>query len=163
MNRLQAIWELLIFNEQFLKELKQICEDEKIVLIFDEVMTGFRVAKGGAPGNSWSKTRFNNLRKNYWRRFTGRCFRRKKRNYGNDFSQRTNLSGRNIKRKPIGNGCIAALTYIKEHPEIYKLLEDKSKFLEDGFLENMKSLGKEYSFKPSWFYDDSFLYGTGCC
>jgi glutamate-1-semialdehyde 2,1-aminomutase len=32
----------------FLQELRQICDDEGIVLIFDEVMTGFRVARGGA-------------------------------------------------------------------------------------------------------------------
>ncbi len=32
----------------FLNELRKITEAEKIVLIFDEVMSGFRVAKGGA-------------------------------------------------------------------------------------------------------------------
>jgi len=32
----------------FLKELRQLCTDKKIVLMFDEVVTGFRVAKGGA-------------------------------------------------------------------------------------------------------------------
>lgn len=32
----------------FLESLRQICDEEKIVLIFDEVMTGFRLAKGGA-------------------------------------------------------------------------------------------------------------------
>ena len=32
----------------FLKELRQLCSDRKIVLMFDEVVTGFRVAKGGA-------------------------------------------------------------------------------------------------------------------
>jgi glutamate-1-semialdehyde 2,1-aminomutase len=32
----------------FLEGLRTICDDEKIVFIFDEVMTGFRLAKGGA-------------------------------------------------------------------------------------------------------------------
>ena len=32
----------------FLQGLREICDREKIVLIFDEVMTGFRVAPGGA-------------------------------------------------------------------------------------------------------------------
>lgn len=32
----------------FLKGLREICDAKDIVLIFDEVMTGFRVAKGGA-------------------------------------------------------------------------------------------------------------------
>jgi len=32
----------------FLEGLRQICDEEKIVLVFDEVMTGFRLAPGGA-------------------------------------------------------------------------------------------------------------------
>ncbi len=35
-------------REGFLEGLRQLCSDEGIVLIFDEVMTGFRVAYGGA-------------------------------------------------------------------------------------------------------------------
>ena len=35
-------------KDDFIKELRAICDEEKIVLIFDEVMTGFRVAAGGA-------------------------------------------------------------------------------------------------------------------
>jgi len=35
-------------REGFLEGLRQICTEEGIVLIFDEVMTGFRVALGGA-------------------------------------------------------------------------------------------------------------------
>ena len=32
----------------FLQALRKICDDEKIIFIFDEVMTGFRLAQGGA-------------------------------------------------------------------------------------------------------------------
>ena len=35
-------------SEGFLKELRQICTENNSILIFDEVMTGFRVARGGA-------------------------------------------------------------------------------------------------------------------
>ena len=35
-------------DENFLNELRTICSENNIVLIFDEVMTGFRVALGGA-------------------------------------------------------------------------------------------------------------------
>ena len=34
-------------NKGFLEALRQICTDHTILLIFDEVMTGFRLAKGG--------------------------------------------------------------------------------------------------------------------
>ncbi|HEY0299011.1 MAG TPA: glutamate-1-semialdehyde 2,1-aminomutase [Arachidicoccus sp.] len=35
-------------KENFLEGLRKICDEENILLIFDEVMTGFRLAKGGA-------------------------------------------------------------------------------------------------------------------
>ena len=35
-------------RDDFLKKLRKLCDDNGIVLIFDEVMTGFRIAKGGA-------------------------------------------------------------------------------------------------------------------
>ena len=35
-------------NKNFLKQLRLLCNENNIVLIFDEVMTGFRVALGGA-------------------------------------------------------------------------------------------------------------------
>lgn len=34
-------------NEGFLEGLRKLCDDHDILLIFDEVMTGFRLAKGG--------------------------------------------------------------------------------------------------------------------
>jgi len=35
-------------SEGFLKGLRELCNQHEIILIFDEVMTGFRLAKGGA-------------------------------------------------------------------------------------------------------------------
>jgi glutamate-1-semialdehyde 2,1-aminomutase len=35
-------------DKRFLKALRELCTAEKILLVFDEVMTGFRLAKGGA-------------------------------------------------------------------------------------------------------------------
>ena len=133
-------------NEQFLKELKQICEDEKIVLIFDEVMTGFRVAKGGAQEILGVKPDLTTFGKIIGGGLPVGAFGGRKEimemiSPSGPIYQAGTLSG-----NPLAMAAgYAALTYIKEHPEIYKLLEDKSKFLEDGFLENMKSLGKEYS------------------
>lgn len=39
---------LIIPEEDYLSKLKRICEREEIVLIFDEVVTGFRLSPGGA-------------------------------------------------------------------------------------------------------------------
>ncbi|WP_437373111.1 glutamate-1-semialdehyde 2,1-aminomutase [Maribacter litoralis] len=38
----------IIPSDEFIKGLRDICTEEGILLIFDEVMTGFRLAKGGA-------------------------------------------------------------------------------------------------------------------
>ncbi len=38
----------IIPNKGFLEALRTICDEENMLLIFDEVMTGFRLAKGGA-------------------------------------------------------------------------------------------------------------------
>lgn len=35
-------------DENFLNSLRELCTNEKILLIFDEVMTGFRLSRGGA-------------------------------------------------------------------------------------------------------------------
>lgn len=38
----------IVPTDEFIKGLRQICTEEGILLLFDEVMTGFRLAKGGA-------------------------------------------------------------------------------------------------------------------
>ena len=37
-------------KEGYLEGLRKVCDEEGIILIFDEVMTGFRLSKGGAQG-----------------------------------------------------------------------------------------------------------------
>ncbi|WP_163571439.1 aminotransferase class III-fold pyridoxal phosphate-dependent enzyme, partial [Klebsiella pneumoniae] len=38
----------IIPQQGFLEGIRSLCDEHKAVLIFDEVMTGFRLAKGGA-------------------------------------------------------------------------------------------------------------------
>jgi glutamate-1-semialdehyde 2,1-aminomutase len=38
----------VIPDEAFIKGLRKVCDDHNILLVFDEVMTGFRLSKGGA-------------------------------------------------------------------------------------------------------------------
>ncbi len=134
-------------NEQFLKELKQVCEEEKIVLIFDEVMTGFRVAKGGAQEILGVKPDLSTFGKIIGGGLPVGAFGGRKEimemiSPSGPIYQAGTLSG-----NPLAMSAgYAALTYIKEHPEVYTLLEEKSKFLEDGFAENQKALGKKFAF-----------------
>ena len=80
----------------FLKELRQLCTEEGILLIFDEVISGFRVAYEGAQGLYCVKP--DVFRKDYRRRITCRCLWRKKRDHADGFSIRSRISGRDIIR-----------------------------------------------------------------
>jgi glutamate-1-semialdehyde 2,1-aminomutase len=41
---------------------------------------------------------------------------------------------------------LAALTHIKNNPDIYKVLEEKGAYLEKGISENLKSVNKRFAF-----------------
>lgn len=44
------------------------------------------------------------------------------------------------------NAGYAALTHLKEHPEIYQQLEEKSEYFEKGIKDGIKQIGKNYQF-----------------
>ena len=133
-------------NDGFIKELRSICDREKIVLIFDEVMSGFRVAAGGAQeilGVSPDLSTFGKIIGGGLPvgAFGGKEEIMEQLAPGGPVYQAGTLSG-----NPLAMAAgFAALKHIKEHPEIYAELEEKSSYLEKGFKENLKSVGKNYS------------------
>lgn len=56
----------------FLINLRKLTDEFGALLIFDEVITGFRVAYGGGPGSLWSYPGPDLPREDYWRRITSR-------------------------------------------------------------------------------------------
>ena len=56
---------------EFLSGLRALCDDYQSLLIIDEVMTGFRVALGGAQARYNIKSDLTTLGKNYWRWYAG--------------------------------------------------------------------------------------------
>lgn len=130
-------------TDEFLIELRQICNEENIVLIFDEVMTGFRLSAQGAQGIlpvkpdlvTYGKIIGGGLPVGA---FGGRREIMQMIAPCGPVYQAGTLSG-----NPLAMAAgYAALTYINENPEIYNILEEKSEYLEAGFKENMKSIGK---------------------
>jgi len=133
-------------NEDFLVELRGICNEEGIILIFDEVMTGFRVAAGGAQEILGVKPDLSTFGKIIGGglpvgAFGGKREIMEKLSPIGPVYQAGTLSG-----NPLAMSAgFAALSYIKEHPEIYVQLEKASMYLENGFKENLNAVGKNYA------------------
>jgi len=133
-------------NEDFLVELRGICNEEGIVLIFDEVMTGFRVAAGGAQEILGVKPDLSTFGKIIGGGLPVGAFGGKR-----EIMEMLSPSGPVYQAGTLSGNPLAmcagfaALSYIKEHPEIYVQLEKASMYLENGFKENLKSVGKNYA------------------
>jgi glutamate-1-semialdehyde 2,1-aminomutase len=133
-------------SDEFGKGLRQICDEEGIVLIFDEVMTGFRVAKGGAQEVLGIKPDLSTFGKIIGGGLPVGAFGGKKEIMekiapSGPIYQAGTLSG-NPLAMSVG---YAVLSYIKENSKIYELLEEKSVYLEKGMKENLERLGKNFA------------------
>jgi len=133
-------------SKEFLSELRTICYEEGIVLIFDEVMTGFRVARGGAQeiyGINPDMTTFGKIIGGGLPvgAFGGKAEIMDTLSPVGPVYQAGTLSG-----NPLAMSAgLAALTEIKENKDLYDILDEKGKYLEDGLKENLKKLNKSYA------------------
>ena len=125
----------------FLEGLREICLNEGVVLIFDEVMTGFRVAYGGAQELYGVTPDLTVLGKIIGGglpvgAFGGRREIMEALSPSGDVYQAGTLSG-----NPLAMSAgIATLSLLKE-PEFYKKLEEKSRTLGEGIAKAAKKAG----------------------
>jgi len=124
----------------FLEGLRKLCDDENIVLIFDEVMTGFRLAAGGAQERLRIKADLVTYGKVIGGGLPVGAFGGKKEimqqiaPLGNVYQAGT-LSGNPI-------AMIAGFTtlkILKNDPSIYSKLEDKTTYLNKGLHQVLKN------------------------
>jgi glutamate-1-semialdehyde 2,1-aminomutase len=117
----------------FLEGLRKICDDENIILIFDEVMTGFRLCAGGSQQKLNIKADLVTYGKVIGGGMPVGAFGGKRKimeliaPLGNVYQAGT-LSGNPI-------AMIAGYTMLKtlkDNPNIYKELEEKTLYLKDG-------------------------------
>ncbi len=132
-------------NEDFIKELRNLCSEEKIVLIFDEVMTGFRVAQGGAQEIFGIKPDMTTFGKIIGGGLPVGAYGGKKEimemvSPVGPVYQAGTLSGNPLAM----NAGFAALSYIKNNPSIYDELERKSARLANGIINACKYVGKNF-------------------
>lgn len=129
----------------FLEGLRKLCDEENIVFIFDEVMTGFRLAPGGAQEKLNIKADLVTYGKVIGGGMPVGAFGGKKEimqhiaPLGNVYQAGT-LSGNPI-------AMIAGYTMLKElksNPSIYKELEEKTIYLKDGLHNVLKEWRQPY-------------------
>ena len=129
----------------FLEGLRKICNEEKIVLIFDEVMTGFRLAPGGAQEQLKIDADLVTYGKVIGGGLPVGAFGGKKEimqhiaPLGNVYQAGT-LSGNPI-------AMIAGYTMLQElksNPVIYQELDEKTTYLSNGLHEVLKKWRQPY-------------------
>ncbi len=129
----------------FLEGLRSICDEENIVLIFDEVMTGFRLAAGGAQEKYNIEADLVTYGKVIGAGMPVGAFGGKQKimehisPLGNVYQAGT-LSGNPI-------AMIAGFTLLNElknNPAIYTELNEKTEYLKTGLDKVLKDWGKAY-------------------
>ncbi|MBF9253791.1 glutamate-1-semialdehyde 2,1-aminomutase [Pontibacter sp. 172403-2] len=137
---------LVVPKEGFLQGLRSLCDKEGIVLIFDEVMTGFRLAPGGAQQLFGVTPDMSTLGKIIGGGMPVGAYGGKKdlMDYvapAGPVYQAGTLSG-----NPIAMSAgMAMLTYLQEHPEVYTQLDNTTASLVAGMQQNMQQLGRNYT------------------
>ncbi len=132
-------------KEEFLKELRTLCDKEGIVLIFDEVMTGFRVAAGGAQEVLGVKPDLSTFGKIIGGGLPVGAFGGKREIMEQVAPVGPVYQAGTLSGNPLAmTAGYAALTYIKNHPEVYDELEEKASYLANGFKKNLEKIGKNY-------------------
>lgn len=146
-------------SESFMKELRKITRQKNIILIFDEVITGFRLSYGGA-------SQIFNIEPDMV------CFGKiiggglPVGAYGGhkDIMNMVSPLGKVYQAGTLSGNPLAmsigikTLQKLKDNPKVYEDLEQKAIKLEQGFKENMKRLNLD--FKINRFHSMMSLFFT---
>ncbi len=133
-------------NSGFLRKLRDLCTSENIVLIFDEVMTGFRLAKGGAQelyGIAPDLTTFGKIIGGGLPvgAYGGRGDIMKMIAPSGSVYQAGTLSGNPLAM----TAGLETLKAIDTDEDFYTDLEESCEYLYDGIRNNLKELGLNYT------------------
>jgi len=126
-------------DEEFLRALRELCDENGTLLIFDEVMSGFRASLKGAQGLTSIKPDIVTLGKVIGGGMPVGAFGASakimdKLSPDGPVYQAGTLSG-----NPVAMSAgLSAIRKLKANPKIYEELEAKAKRLMEGFLEGAK-------------------------
>ncbi|GAA5026903.1 glutamate-1-semialdehyde 2,1-aminomutase [Marivirga lumbricoides] len=133
-------------ESNYLQGLRDICDKEGIVLIFDEVMTGFRLSKAGAQGIFGVKPDLTTLGKIIGGGMPVGAYGGKKEIMDYVSPQGPVYQAGTLSGNPIAMSAgLAILTYLNEHPEVYTQIESSGKYLAEQLALANSAIGKNYT------------------
>jgi len=120
----------------FLESLRALCDKENIILIFDEVMTGFRLAPGGAQEKLGIRADLVTYGKVIGGGMPVGAFGGRKEIMEHIAPLGKVYQAGTLSGNPIAMiAGITTLKILKENPSIYKELQEKTRYLQDGLEE----------------------------
>ncbi|HPH16430.1 MAG TPA: glutamate-1-semialdehyde 2,1-aminomutase [Bacteroidales bacterium] len=133
---------VVVPNRKFLQQLREICDIYEALLIFDEVMTGFRVAQGGAQELYDIVPDITTLGKIIGGGLPVGAYGGKKHLMDNLSPQGPIYQAGTLSGNPLAmTAGYTTLSTIKNNPHFYTELEEKSILLVEGIRENIKKTG----------------------
>lgn len=133
-------------KEGYLEGLRKICDQEGIILIFDEVMTGFRLSKGGAQELFGVTPDLTTLGKIIGGGMPVGAYGGKQEIMDFVSPQGPVYQAGTLSGNPIAMSAgFAMLNYLNTHAEVYTQLEKTTKAIKAGFEANIAALGKAFT------------------
>ena len=129
-------------QEGFLEGLRQLCTENGSLLIFDEVMTGFRLAKGGAQEVFGIKADIVTFGKVIGGGLPVGAFAANKEIMSYLAPEGPVYQAGTLSGNPLAMSAgLAMLTALNEHPGVYESLAKKTAYLHQGFEEVLQRAG----------------------
>ncbi|HSY61311.1 MAG TPA: glutamate-1-semialdehyde 2,1-aminomutase [Cytophaga sp.] len=131
----------------FLEGIRKICDQESIVLVFDEVMSGFRLSAAGAQGVLGVQPDMTTMGKIIGGGMPVGAYGGKK-----EIMQKVSPAGPvyqagTLSGNPVAMSAgLAILKYLKENPSVYSQLNKQTEYLIHGMRKANNLLGLDYSF-----------------
>jgi glutamate-1-semialdehyde 2,1-aminomutase len=136
----------VIPKEGYLQGLREICDQEGIVLIFDEVMTGFRLSKAGAQGIFGVKPDITTLGKIIGGGMPVGAYGGKKEIMDFVSPQGPVYQAGTLSGNPIAMSAgLMMLHYLNDHEEVYEQIGASGQYLAKELSKVNNALGKNYT------------------
>ncbi|XHC31484.1 glutamate-1-semialdehyde 2,1-aminomutase [Marivirga tractuosa] len=136
----------VIPKEGYLQGLREICDQEGIVLIFDEVMTGFRLSKAGAQGIFGVKPDITTLGKIIGGGMPVGAYGGKKEIMDYVSPQGSVYQAGTLSGNPIAMSAgLMMLHYLNDHDEVYEQIGASGQYLAKELAKVNTALGKNYT------------------